>query len=305
MDEAQTPRHFALIGVPSGLGACGVGQDETPSALRSAGLVDQLRGAGSEVDDLGDSAERPWRPDRANPRAQNLPGVIEMVQETAARVATALRDAPRVALVVGGDCTVGIGSVAGVQQALGDVGFLYFDIHSDLNTPATAGDGALDWMGLGHMLAVPGAEPSLVAAAGRAPMLRREQVVLFAHGRRQATAFERNQIERLGLARHAVEDVADDPQGQARTALDDLTRRFERYVVHLDVDVVDFTDAPISEHTARNTGLPLETMLRALKVLTSGPGLAAITLAELTPRNAAVEEGLLERFAQSLAAAIA
>jgi arginase len=305
MSTTQLSRRFALTGVPSGLGACGVGQDETPSALRSAGLIDQLRRAASSVDDLGDSASRPWRPDRDNPRAQNLAGIVEMVQETAAGVATALTDATRVVLVVGGDCTVGIGTVAGVQRALGEVGVVYFDIHSDLNTPSTAGDGALDWMGLGHMLAVPGAEPTLVEAAGQAPMLRPEQVVLFAHGRRQATAFERNQIERLGLARHTVEDVADDPEGQARAALEDLTRRLERYVIHLDVDVVDFTDAPISEHTARNTGLPLETMLRALKVLASGPGLAAITLAELTPRNAAVEEGLLERFAQSLAAAIA
>jgi arginase len=60
---------------------------------------------------------------------------------TASRVARALSDAPRVALAVGGDCTVGIGSVAGVQRAPSDVGVLYFDIHSDLNTPATAGDG--------------------------------------------------------------------------------------------------------------------------------------------------------------------
>lgn len=149
-----------------------------------------------------------------------------------------------------------------------------------------------------------GAEPSLVEATGRAPILRPEQVVLFAHGRRRATAFERNQIEHLGLRRFAVEDVAADPESQGAAALEAITGRFDRYVVHLDVDVVDFTDAPLSEHTARNTGLPLETMLRALRVMASGSGLAAIALAELTPRNAAVEEGLLERFTASFAATI-
>jgi arginase family enzyme len=73
-----------------------------------------------------------------------------------------------------------------------------------------------------------------------------------------------------------------------------------RFAIHLDVDVVDFTDAPLSEHPSRNTGLKLDEMLRALRVLASGPGLVAITLAELNPHNAAADDGLLERFAASL-----
>jgi arginase len=297
-------REFALVGVPSGAGACGVGQHETPRALRAAGLIERLTTVGASVVDHGDSDAWPWRPDRANPRAQNLDAVVEQVRTTAGRVADALAEPGRIALVLGGDCTVGIGTVAGAQDALGDVGVLYFDIHSDMNTPDTAGDGALDWMGLGHMLAVPGVVPALVEATGRSPMLRPDQVVLFGHGRRQSTAFERNQIERLGLTRFAVEDVAADPESQAAAALTGLTRQFDRYVIHLDVDVVDFTDAPLSEQTARNTGLPLDAMLRALKVLASGAGLVALTVAELTPRNAEAEEGLLERFASSLAVAI-
>jgi arginase len=58
---------------------------------------------------------------------------------------------------------------------------------------------------------------------------------------------------------------------------------------HLDVDVIDFTDAPLSEHPSRNAGLKLEEMLRALKVLASGSGLVAITLTELNPHNAAAD----------------
>lgn len=298
-------RTLALIGVPFGAGGCGVGMDETPAALRMAGLVETLVATGAQVRDHGDSEPVPWRPDRANPRAQNLGAVVDQVRTTAGRVADALADHKSTALVVGGDCTVGIGTIAGAQRARGDVGVLYFDIHSDLNNPQTAGDGAIDWMGLGHMLSVPGAEPSLVNATGEGPLLRADQVVLFAHGRRQSTAFERNQIDRLGLTRFAVEDVAADPDGVATAALAEMDQRHERYVIHLDVDVVDFTDAPISEHTARNTGLPLDAMLRALKVLAAGSGLVAVTLAELTPRNAAVEEGLIQRFTASFVSAIA
>jgi arginase len=44
------------------------------------------------------------------------------------------------------------------------VSLVYFDLHSDLNTPASAADGALDWMALAHMLALEGTEPALAAA---------------------------------------------------------------------------------------------------------------------------------------------
>jgi arginase len=290
-------RDVALIGVPSGAGACGVGQHGTPAALRAAGLAERLADAGMAVSDLGDSPPWPWRPDRTNRRAQNLGAVVEQVRTTATRVADGLAVPGRIALVLGGDCTIGIGTVAGAQSVLGDI-----DLHADLNTPASAGDGALDWMALAHMLAIPDSEPSLAEATGRVPIIDPARVVLFGHGRAQATGWERNQIKRLDLARFAVEDVATDPEAVAEAALGLLASRAERYLIHL--DVVDFTDAPISEHTSRNTGLPLGVMFRALKVLAAGDGLAAITVTEINPKNAAAEDGLLERFAESLAAAI-
>jgi arginase len=298
------PRRLAVIGAPSGAGACGVGQEQTPAALRAAGLLGQLGRVGFQVSDLGDSPVVPWRPDRANPQAQNLEAVVEVVQSTTKRVADALAERDRIALVLGGDCTVGIGTVAGVQQAIGPLALAYFDLHSDLNTPASATDGALDWMALGHMLAVEGTEPTLTAAAGNAPLLDPGQVVLFAHALSHSTRFERGEIERLGLARMALEEVRSDPEGAASQALQLLANRSDHYAIHLDVDVVDFTDAPLSEHPSRNTGLKLDEMLRALRVLASGPGLVAITLAELNPHNAAADDGLLERFAAAFADAI-
>jgi arginase len=116
--------------------------------------------------------------------------------------------------------------------------------------------------------------------------------------------FERTQAEQLGLERVTLDEVRGDPEAAAGRALGLIAARSDRYLVHLDVDVVDFTDAPLSEHPSRNAGLKLDSMLRALKVLASGPGLVAITLAELTPHNAEADEGLLERFAAAFAAAI-
>jgi arginase len=294
---------LAVIGSPSGAGACGVGQEQAPAALRAAGLIESL-GVGFDVSDLGDSPVVPWRPDRARPRAQNLEAVVEVVRTTATRVADALLEDDRPVLVLGGDCTVGIGTIAGVDAVVGDVAVVYFDLHSDLNTPASATDGALDWMALAHMLAIEGSEPTLAAAAGKVPVLESRQVVLFAQSLSHATRFERGEIERLGLTRFALEDVRDDPEGAARQALDLVATRSDRYAIHLDVDIVDFTDAPLSEHPSRNTGLKLDEMLRALNVLASDPGLVAITLTELNPHNAASDDGMLERFVASFSEAI-
>jgi hypothetical protein len=91
------------------------------AAIRAAGLIDQLGRVGFQVDDLGDSPVVPWRPDRANPQAQNLQAVLETVRTTATRVADALGERDRIALAVGGDCTVGIGTAAAIQQAVGPV----------------------------------------------------------------------------------------------------------------------------------------------------------------------------------------
>jgi arginase len=295
---------LAVIGAPSGAGACGVGQEQAPAALRAAGLLELLGGAGFDVSDLGDSPVVPWRPDRTRPRAQNLEAVVDVVRSTTTRVADALLERDRKLLVLGGDCTVGIGSIAGIQARVGDIAVVYFDLHSDLNTPASAGDGALDWMALAHMLALEGTEPTLAAAAGTAPLLESRQVLLFAQSPSHATRFERAEIERLALARIVLENVRGDPEVAAHQALDLVATRSARYAIHLDVDVVDFTDAPLSEHPSRNTGLKLDEMLSALKILASGPGLVAITLTELNPHNAAADNGLLERFAASFADAI-
>ena len=102
------------------------------------------------------------------------------------------------------------------------------------------------------------------------PLLRPDQVVSFAHGMSHSTRFERGAIERLGLVRVGLEEVRIDPEAAVRRALEIIGERSDGYAIHLDVDAVDFTDAPLSEHPSRNAGLELNHMLRALRVLASG-----------------------------------
>jgi arginase family enzyme len=71
--------------------------------------------------------------------------------------------------VLGGDCTVGIGTVAGHVGSGESTGLLYFDAHADLNTPTSVHEGALDWMGMAHVLGEEGAAPELVGVGARVP----------------------------------------------------------------------------------------------------------------------------------------
>jgi arginase len=294
---------IAVIGVPSSAGAFAVGQEEAPAALRAAGLIDRLQAAGAAVDDRGDSPVWRWRPDRARPLAQNLQAVIDQIATTRPRVADAVREG-RLALVLGGDCTVGIGTVAGVLDVHASVGLIYFDLHADMNTPASVIDGALDWTGVAHMLALEGTAEELTRVGRGVPMLRPEQILLFGAGMAHATAWEHEQIERLALSRIPVEEVRENADAAARRAVATMRSRHDRYVVHLDVDVIDFTDAPLSENTGRNTGLSFRTAMDALRALLADDGLVAVTIAEVNPAHARAEDGLLERFVVAVALAV-
>ena len=71
--------------------------------------------------------------------------------------------------------------------------------------------------------------------------------------------------------------------------------------MHFDVDVIDFTDFPLSENTGRNEGLAYDDALAALRVVLASPLLAGVTVTELNPDH--TEPGALERFAADLGAA--
>lgn len=289
-------RSVRVIGVPTSAGAFAPGQEQAPAALRAAGLIGHLEQAGLTVRDDGDCPTWRWRPDRENLRAQNLGKVVEIVHDTAERVAQAAEH--EVTLVLGGDCTVGIGTVAGHARH-GRAGVVYFDLHADLNLPASIRPGTLDWMGMAHMLGEDGAASELAGVAGAVPLLEPAQVVLFAWGVEQAQPREAQAIQRLGLTTIGVDDVRVDPRGAAARALAQLGPA-DRLLVHFDVDVIDFTDTPLSENAGRNEGLAYPEAMQALAILLSSPKLAALTITEVNPDHAEEGAGSIERLARDL-----
>jgi arginase len=293
---------LTLLGVPTSAGAFTPGQERAPAALREAGLVDALTQRGVEVRDLGDSAVWRWRPDRERPRAQNLGAVTEIARETGARVQAALGDGPL--LVLGGDCSIELGTLAGHLAHRESVGLVYLDLHPDLNTPESVVEGTFDWMGMGHALGVKGAEPELVGIGPRTPLLQDDQVLFLAYGPERARPFELDQIIRRGMAAIPVDEVADDPEAAAGRALD-FAARFDRLLVHFDVDVIDFNDAQLSEDAVRGDGLTLEAAMRVLAVLTASERLSAVTVTELNPFHGDEEGRTLRRFVDMLADCLA
>ena len=276
----------AIIGAPTSLGAFAPGQELAPQALREAGVA-------TGFDDFGDIALRRWRPDRENRRAQNAAAVAEAARDVAERVEAAFR-AGRTPIVLGGDCTTGVGTVAGAQAAGEKVGLVYFDLHPDMNTPETVNTGTLDWMGVAHMLGLAGTPLAELAT------LQPGELLLFARQEDQTQPGEREAIERLGIESIMVEEVATDPRAAAERA----AGRFDRYLVHFDVDVVDFIDLPLSENTCQNIGLPFDAAAAALEVLVAGAGFAGLTVTEHNPAHGAEDGSTTAALAAALQRAL-
>jgi arginase len=296
---------LTLLGVPTSAGAFTPGQEKAPAAMREAGLLKALGDRGIDVRDLGDSPVWRWRPDPERPRAQNLDAVVRIARETAERVEGALADEGGPLLVLGGDCSIELGTLAGHLAREESIGLVYFDMHPDLNTPHTVGEGTFDWMGMAHALGVDGAAPELVGAGPRTPLLRDDQVLFLAYGPERARPFELDVMVRRGLAGIPEDVVADDPEAAARRVLDEFGSRFDRLLVHFDVDVIDFNDAQLSEDAVRGDGLTLDAAMRALGVLCRSERLSALTVTELNPLHGDEEGEQLRRFVGLLADALA
>ena len=103
--STTSSRDFAIIGVPSSAGARRAGQEQAPSVLRAAGLVDSLEERGVGVFDRGDLPKVVFRPDPENPRRQNL-GLVGRVARTIAVELERARGNGTCPVVLGGDCTI-------------------------------------------------------------------------------------------------------------------------------------------------------------------------------------------------------
>jgi arginase len=189
---------LAVIGVPSSAAAHRAGQETAPSRLRAAGLVEQLQAASFVVDDRGDLPTVRFQPDPDHPTAQNLQSVLTVAKRVAEQVEAAVQS-DRLPLVIGGDCTIELGVLAGLLHHADDLGLIYVDGHVDLNTPETTSSGSFDGMGMAHIIGVDGIAHELSRVGPVYPLLAPDRVVLFGYNPAETDEAERHVLARYPL----------------------------------------------------------------------------------------------------------
>ncbi len=296
---------LALIGAPTAAGAHSPGVEKAPAALRAAGLAEDLRARGLALHDRGDLPVTPFRLDREHRLGQNVPAVVGVARAVAERTSEALL-AGELPLIVGGDCTIVIGALSALVGDGDEAGLVYLDAHPDLNTPANVVQGALDWMGMAHVLGVPTAVPELAAAGPRSPLLSWDEVVFLSYVESEVTPAERELLEAHASRAFPATVVAGHAREIAAASAAWLAERVPRFLVHFDVDAIDFVDFPIADNAyQRNQGLTLADAMEAVAALAAHPAFAGLVVTQVNPDHAVGQGPVLEEFAERLAAALA
>jgi arginase len=243
-------RSIAIVGAPSSIGIrpydSGEARqlDRAPGVLRDLRLVQRLGAS-----DLGDVIPPAYR-DYVRPagRPRNETDVAAYCRALSERVQAATSGGG-FAVVLGGDCSIVLGSLLGVRRsAQGPVGLAYVDGHADFGTPEESRTGSVASMCLA--LAVGRGETPLARLAGDGPLVDGKDVVLI--GRRDAAepwyghaalaASPILDIPGAALSDRGVADVA----AAALLALTSSGPGEEPhgFWIHLDADVINPTVMP-------------------------------------------------------------
>jgi arginase len=293
---------LGLLGVPSSAAAHGPGQEKAPAALRRAGLVERLTAAGVRLADYGDLPPARWRPDPDQRRPHNLRAVVGVLGEASRGVGAVLADG-RAPLVLGGECTVTIAVMSAFRDRGTAPALLYMDGGVDLFTPATNPTGILDSMAVAHLLDEPGAAAELAGLGRARPLLADDRLLLFGyspdHGVQQQV------MGRRGLAGIPADRVRGRPREAAQEALARVTAAADRFLVHLDVDVVDFLDLPMADIPQHNAGLTFDEAMSCLAVFAGHQGLAGLVVTELNPDQGAEDGSTADTLVGGLVGALA
>jgi arginase len=231
----------------------------------------------------------------------NLSAVVQAATETACLVGRAVREHANV-LVLGGDCSIELGVVAGFRSSSESIGLIYADLDTDLQTPLSTQDGAFDWMGVAHLLGVEGTAPELAMMGPTFPLLSPDEVFLFGH--KNVKEPEQRLISSLGIKGVHADEVAADPEGAAWYAALEWGARFDRLLIHFDVDLIDFESFPIAENTRRKMGLSFEQAMRAVRTLLQARNWASLTVTEVNPDHGHVDGTTIRAFVDRLSSVL-
>ncbi len=277
-----------ILGAPLDLGAARRGVDMGPSAIRYAGLSERLESIGLQVTDSGNVvAELPEIASELDEHARYLPAILRSCAQIAGRVAE-LASSGAVPLVLGGDHSIAMGTLAGLHAAFGPGAVLWVDAHGDLNRPATSPSGNVHGMPLAAALGQCGFD--LDGFEGP-PWLDPTKTVLL--GVRSLDPGERALVRELGLSVFTMADI--DRRGIAAIVTGALEVVRDAAFVHLslDVDVCDPEIAP-GVGTPVKGGLSYREAHLAMELMAEADVLTSIEIVEVNPiLDHADETGIL------------
>jgi arginase len=290
----MTPgRRIQIIGAPMDLGAGRRGVDMGPSAVRVAGLDARLEALGCEVADAGDLAVGiPETQPVGHERLRYKATILELCETLCAKSRAALA-AGRMPVVLGGDHSVAIGSVAGSTGHFAgrgeSLGVIWLDAHGDMNTPETTPSGNIHGMSLAILIGLGDAE--LAGLGGRSPKVRAQNAVLV--GVRDLDPAERDNMRSAGVTVFTMREV--DEMGMRRVmerAIEAAGKGTAGIHVSFDMDVLDPDFAP-GTGTPVPGGINYREAHLAMEMLADRGRVAALDLVEINPvldvRNATAD----------------
>jgi arginase len=276
-------RRCKIIGVPMDLGAGRRGVDMGPTAIRIAGVNQALAFLGWEVTDAGNvNVAPPEAVSQVHTRARYLPEIAAAAEELA-RMGVAALNEEAVPVVLGGDHSIAIGSVAGVaahyRERGGRVGIIWLDAHADCNTPETTPSGNIHGMPLAALLGYGAKE--LTHVAGFAPKVLPEQTAIV--GARSIDPGERELLRSLGVRVFTMTEI--DERGLSeciKEAIQIAGRDTAGIHVTMDMDFIDPFYAP-GVGTPERGGVTYREGHLAMEKIAASGRVVSVELTEVNP----------------------
>lgn len=233
---------LSIIGVPMDLGQTRRGVDMGPSAIRYAGVIERIENIGYSVEDKGNIeialAERVHSDENTN--LKNLKAVADASERLAQTVSDVITN-KRFPLVLGGDHSITIGTLAGVSRHYQNLGVIWYDAHGDLNTADTSPSGNIHGMPLAASIGI--GDDALTRIGGYTPKVKPENIVII--GARSLDEGEKELIKEKGIKVYTMHEI--DRMGMTKVMEETiLYLRDKTDGVHLslDLDGLDPHDAP-------------------------------------------------------------
>jgi len=278
-----------IIGVPMDLGGNRLGVDMGPSAIRYAGLIGKLSEIGYRVKDRGNirvadpdeglathafkklDGERMFR----GPRAHYVEEIVRACEELATVVADIAR-AGNIPLVLGGDHSMTMGTLAGLARAGKRPGVIYIDAHPDINTPETSPSGNVHGMPLAVAFGLAG-EPFPAALRGTANGAHGVVMAI-----RDVDPGERGNITKAGVTALTMADIDRLGMGPAMDRAIAVAGKGDGIHLSFDMDALDPNEAP-GVGTPVRGGLTYREAQLAMEMIAASGKLRSIEIAEVNP----------------------